>query len=122
MHARLKFPPGILNYWAQENIPEINRRITYAMRSVGQGLESMKKFCGIMYLNPPVSQNSYEQICGRVNATSMNVATESMKKATDEEIAAADSTDITVSGDGTWKTRSHTSQIGVCTVIGADTG
>ncbi|GBM26995.1 hypothetical protein AVEN_32296-1 [Araneus ventricosus] len=45
-----------------------------------------------------------------------------MKKAADEEVAAVNSTDITVSGDGTWKSRGHTSQIGVCTVIGADTG
>ncbi|GBN91394.1 hypothetical protein AVEN_107727-1 [Araneus ventricosus] len=87
-----------------KNNPEINRRITYAMRSVGQGLEGMKTFCGVMDLNPPVSKNSYEQICRRVNAASMNVAIESLKKATDEEIAAVDSTDITVSGDGTWKT------------------
>ncbi|GBL98092.1 hypothetical protein AVEN_84592-1 [Araneus ventricosus] len=101
---------------------EINRWITYAMRSVGQGLESMKTFCGIMDLNPPASQNSYEQICRRVNAASKNVANESMKKAADEEVAAVDSTDITVGVDGTWKTRVHTSQIGDCTVIGADTG
>ncbi|GBM19685.1 hypothetical protein AVEN_199854-1 [Araneus ventricosus] len=106
----------------KKSIPEINRRITYAMRSVGQGLEGMKTFCGIMDLNPPVSQNSYEQICRRVNAASKNVAIESMKKAADEEVAAVDNTDITVSGDGTWKTRGHTSQIGVCTIIGADTG
>ncbi|GBO08645.1 hypothetical protein AVEN_50696-1 [Araneus ventricosus] len=92
------------------------------MRSVGQGLEGMKTFCGIMDLNPPVSQNSYEQSCRRVNAASKNVAIESMKKAADEEVAAVDSTDITVSGDGTWMTRGHTSQIGVCTVIGADIG
>ncbi|GBM25049.1 hypothetical protein AVEN_96639-1 [Araneus ventricosus] len=45
-----------------------------------------------------------------------------MKKAADEEVAVVDSTDITVSGDGTWKTRGHTSQIVACTVIGADTG
>ncbi|GBM41025.1 hypothetical protein AVEN_180933-1 [Araneus ventricosus] len=51
-----------------------------------------------------------------------NVAIESMKKVADEEVAAVDSADITVSGDGTWKTRGHTSQIGVCTVIGAKTG
>ncbi|GBM80681.1 hypothetical protein AVEN_137208-1 [Araneus ventricosus] len=106
----------------KKNIPEINRRITYAMRSVGQGLEGMKTFCGIMDLYPPVSQNSYELICRRVNAASKNVAIQSMKKAADEEVVAVNSTDITVSGDGTWKTRGHTSQIGVCTVIGADTG
>ncbi|GBN00197.1 hypothetical protein AVEN_157436-1 [Araneus ventricosus] len=92
------------------------------MRSVGQGLEDLKTFCGIMDLNPPVSQNAYEKICKRRNAASKNLAIESIKKAAEEEVAAADSTDITVSGDGTWKTRGHTSQIGVCTIIVADTG
>ncbi|GBN23413.1 hypothetical protein AVEN_96248-1 [Araneus ventricosus] len=67
-----------------------------------------------MDLNPPVSQNSYEKNCKK-NAASKNVAIESMKKAADEEVAAVDSTDITVSCDGTWKTRGHTFQIGVCT-------
>ncbi|GBM10811.1 hypothetical protein AVEN_183-1 [Araneus ventricosus] len=75
-----------------------------------------------MDLNPFFSQNAYEKICKRIDAASKNVAIESMKKTADEEVAAADSTDITVSGDGTWKTRGHTSQIGVFTVIGADTG
>ncbi|GBM82743.1 hypothetical protein AVEN_66246-1 [Araneus ventricosus] len=45
-----------------------------------------------------------------------------MKNASDGEVADADSTDITVSGDGTCKIRGHTSQIGDCTAIGADTG
>ncbi|GBN85697.1 hypothetical protein AVEN_55584-1 [Araneus ventricosus] len=45
-----------------------------------------------------------------------------MKNAADGEVAVVDSTDITVSGDGTCKIRGHTSQIGDCTVIGADTG
>ncbi|GBN47931.1 hypothetical protein AVEN_64012-1 [Araneus ventricosus] len=92
------------------------------MRSVGQGLEGLNSFCGIMDLNPSVSQNSYEKICKKIDAASQNMAIESIKKAEGEEVAAVESTDITVSGDRTWKIRGHTSQIGVCTVIGADTG
>ncbi|GBM51255.1 hypothetical protein AVEN_134378-1, partial [Araneus ventricosus] len=37
-----------------------------------------------------------KKICKIINATSKNVAIESMKKAADEEFAAEDSTDITV--------------------------
>ncbi|GBM83993.1 hypothetical protein AVEN_110124-1 [Araneus ventricosus] len=80
------------------------------MRSVGQGLEGLKTFCGIIGLNPPVSKNAYEKICTRISAVSKSLATESMKKAAVDEVTSADSTDISLSGDETWKSRGHTSQ------------
>lgn len=105
-----------------QNVPEINRRIVYAMRCIGQGLEPLKTFCGIMDFYPPVTQNSYDRINKKINLASKAVALDSMKKATEEEIEACGSRDLTISGDGSWKTRGHTSQIGVCTIIGSDTG
>ncbi|GFW36275.1 uncharacterized protein TNCV_4931371 [Trichonephila clavipes] len=39
-----------------------------------------------------------------------------------EEYSSSPDNLLTVSGDGTWKTRGHSSLIGVCTVIGAETG
>ncbi|GFU26918.1 uncharacterized protein TNCV_1914261 [Trichonephila clavipes] len=39
-----------------------------------------------------------------------------------EEYSSSPDNRLTVSGDGTWKTRGHSSLIGVCTVIGAETG
>ncbi|GFT17658.1 uncharacterized protein TNCV_2587661 [Trichonephila clavipes] len=45
-----------------------------------------------------------------------------MNKAAKEEIAASETNEICVSGDGTWKTRGHTSRIGVCSIIGDITG
>lgn len=45
-----------------------------------------------------------------------------MKCAAEEEKELTGSSDIIVSGDGTWKTRGHTSRVGVCTVIGDRTG
>ncbi|GFW21329.1 uncharacterized protein TNCV_1531541 [Trichonephila clavipes] len=39
-----------------------------------------------------------------------------------EEVSASGSNEICVSGDGTWKTRGHTSRIGVCNIIGDVTG
>ncbi|GFT56948.1 uncharacterized protein TNCV_189511 [Trichonephila clavipes] len=50
------------------------------------------------------------------------VAEESMKMAAVEEYSSSPDNLLTVSGDGTWKTRGHSSLIGVCTVIGAETG
>ncbi|GFW74615.1 uncharacterized protein TNCV_961901 [Trichonephila clavipes] len=39
-----------------------------------------------------------------------------------EEYSSSPDNPLTVSGDGTWKTRGHSSLIGVCTVIRAETG
>ncbi|GFX42190.1 uncharacterized protein TNCV_3003311 [Trichonephila clavipes] len=50
------------------------------------------------------------------------VAEESMKMAAVEEYSSSPDNLLTVSGDGTWKTRGRSSLIGVCTVIGAETG
>ncbi|GFS71844.1 uncharacterized protein TNCV_3715161 [Trichonephila clavipes] len=50
------------------------------------------------------------------------VAEEIMKRAAVEENSLSPDNLLTVSGDGTWKTRGHSSLIGVCTVIGAETG
>ncbi|GFW83753.1 uncharacterized protein TNCV_668661 [Trichonephila clavipes] len=50
------------------------------------------------------------------------VAEESMKRAAAEENSSSPDNLLTVSGDGIWKTRGHSSLIGVCTVIGAETG
>ncbi|GFW09281.1 uncharacterized protein TNCV_4276101 [Trichonephila clavipes] len=73
-------------------------------------------------LPPPVSQKSYERILQKVNLAIREVADDSMKNAAKEEVSASGSNEICVSGDGTWKTRGHTSRIGVCSVIGDVTG
>ncbi|GFW14803.1 uncharacterized protein TNCV_1562661 [Trichonephila clavipes] len=45
-----------------------------------------------------------------------------MKRAVVEENSSSPDNLLTVSGDGTWKTRGHSSLIVICTVIGAETG
>ncbi|XP_035210537.1 uncharacterized protein LOC118184907 [Stegodyphus dumicola] len=92
------------------------------MRCIGQGLEPLKTFCEIMDLDSPVMQKTYDRIYNLINTATKMTAIESMKNAAAEEVSLSNSTDISVSGDGTWKTRGHTSQIGVCTVIGAESG
>ncbi|GFV22244.1 uncharacterized protein TNCV_4964951 [Trichonephila clavipes] len=44
------------------------------------------------------------------------------KAAAEEKIIDGTVNSVVVSGDGTWKTREHTSLIGVCALIGADCG
>ncbi|GFU63308.1 uncharacterized protein TNCV_661421 [Trichonephila clavipes] len=70
----------------------------------------------------PVEQKSYDVINNKLSRVMKEVAEESMKRAAVEENSSSPDNLLTVSGDGTWKTRGHSSLIGVCTVIGAETG
>ncbi|GFX00723.1 uncharacterized protein TNCV_4576901 [Trichonephila clavipes] len=45
-----------------------------------------------------------------------------MKNAAKEEVSASGSNEVCASGDGTWRTRGHTSRIGVRSIIGYVTG
>ncbi|GFX22984.1 uncharacterized protein TNCV_2086921 [Trichonephila clavipes] len=92
------------------------------MRCIGQGLESLKTFCAVMSLPDPVEQKSHDVINNKLSPVMKEVAEESMKIAAVEEYSSSPDNLLTVSGDGTWKTRGHSSLIGVCTVIGAETG
>ncbi|GFV60329.1 uncharacterized protein TNCV_3469651 [Trichonephila clavipes] len=67
-------------------------------------------------------QKSYDVINNKLSRVMKDVAEESMKRAAVEENSSSPDNLLTVSGDGTWKTRGHSSLIGVCTVIGAETG
>ncbi|GFX34449.1 uncharacterized protein TNCV_3656871 [Trichonephila clavipes] len=92
------------------------------MRCIGQGLESLKTFCAVMSLPNPVEQKSYDVINNKLSRVMKEVTEESMKRAAVEENSSSPDNLLTVSGDGTWKTRRHSSLIGVCTAIGAETG
>ncbi|GFX00531.1 uncharacterized protein TNCV_2235381 [Trichonephila clavipes] len=75
-----------------------------------------------MSLPNPVEQKSYDVINNKLSRVMKEVAEEIMKKAAVEENSSSPDNLLTVSGDGTWKTRGHPSLTGVCTVIGAETG
>ncbi|GFY01421.1 hypothetical protein TNCV_850291 [Trichonephila clavipes] len=75
-----------------------------------------------MSLPNPVEQKSYDVINNKLSLVMKEVAEESMKRAAVEENSSSPDNLLTVSGDGTWKTRGHSSLIGVCTVIRAETG
>ncbi|GFX01311.1 uncharacterized protein TNCV_3729801 [Trichonephila clavipes] len=99
----------------KNNAPEINRRSILAMTCIGQGLESLKTFCAVMSHPNPVEQKSYDVINNKLSRVMKEVAEESMKRAAVEENSSSPDNLLTVSGDGTWKTRGHSSLIGVCT-------
>ncbi|GFS82411.1 uncharacterized protein TNCV_1212931 [Trichonephila clavipes] len=106
---------------AERRDTEINRRSILAMRCIGEGLDSLKIFCAVMSLPNPVEQKSYDVINNKLSLVMKEVTEESMKRAAVEENSSSPDNLLTVSGDGTWKTRGHSSLIGVCTVIGAET-
>ncbi|GFY03767.1 uncharacterized protein TNCV_4551041 [Trichonephila clavipes] len=90
------------------------------MRCIGQGLESLKTFCAVLSLPNPIEQKSHDVINNKLSRVMKEVAEESMKRAAVEENSSSPDNLLTVSGDGTWKTRGHSLLIGVCTVIGAE--
>lgn len=106
----------------RNTVPEINLRLIYTMRCIGQGLAGLKTFCNVMNMPPPVAQKSYDCITKKLKRATQAVAEKSMQTAAKEEGEISGNSRICVSGDGTWKTRGHTSKIGVCSIIGADTG
>ena len=104
------------------NVPEINRRFTYAMRCMGKGCSAQETFCEVMDLPPPVQQSTYTLNVMHILNASSKIAEESMKRAVVEEVRLTGQRDIVSSGDGTWQTRGHSSQNGVVTLIGAESG
>ncbi|GFX20848.1 uncharacterized protein TNCV_79031 [Trichonephila clavipes] len=71
-----------------------------------------------MSLPYPVEQKSYDVINNKLSRV---MKEECMERAAVEENSSSPDNLLTVSGDGTWKTRGHSLLIGVCTVIGAET-
>lgn len=104
---------------------EINRRFSFAMRSLGVGAKGAKQFCGLMDLPPSIVQSSYDVIQQNILVASNAVAEVLMRDAAKEEKLRTsleneveDITELSVSGDGTWQKRGFSSAFGVSTLIG----
>ncbi|GFV53443.1 uncharacterized protein TNCV_2205791 [Trichonephila clavipes] len=69
-----------------------------------------------------VAEKSYNNIINKLQLCSKEVTEASMQSAALEEVTLTNSSDIIISGDGTWKTRGYSSRVGVCAVIGDKTG
>lgn len=106
----------------KKNSPEINKRFVYAMRCVGNGLAGMQTFCSVMDLPPPIEKATYSKISRQILTAAETAANISQKKAAEDEISMTGDKKITISGDGSWKTRGFSSQIGITSVVGSNTG
>lgn len=105
------------------NAFEINRRIVFVMRLLGIGVEGLRLFCGLMDMATDFYSTTYYKCMENVNiATSAvydlvtrSAIEEEKEKTLNEENSAIN---LTVSGDGTWKTRGYSSLFGVTTLVG----
>ena len=102
---------------------QVNRKAFYAMRRVGGGYQSLKKFLYLMDHPPPMTEKNYRKLTNVYNSKIKQVAETVMTEAavelhkTDDIIA-----DIGVSLDGTWQKRGFTSLNGAVAAISLDTG
>lgn len=102
---------------------EINRRLILVMKLLGVALEGLNLFCGLMDLSQGFSTSLYYAALENIYIGSKAVFDMLKKKAVNEEkIKNAENgnsmTEITVSGDGTWKKRGFNLLFGIATVIG----
>ncbi|EZA47227.1 hypothetical protein X777_16489 [Ooceraea biroi] len=101
---------------------EINRRIVFAMRVLGVGLQGINIFCGLMDLGQGLSTNIYYSCLANVWIAAKAVFEIVIRKAASEEKeknaeAGNEPSHLSVSGDGTWSKRGFSS-FGVVTLIG----
>jgi hypothetical protein len=89
---------------------------------MGKGHAESQTFCAVMDLPTPLSQKAYHKVVRHIHDAIWNVGEKSMKEAVQHEIVLNVSYELTVSGDGTWKTRGHSFRFGVTTLIGGETG
>lgn len=109
---------------------EVNYRFAFVMRVLGLGLAGCDKFCGLMDLSSNfVSKSVYNNYLNKMCSSVTNAAKRFFVSAIEEEKAAMcreknieSSSELTVSGDGTWKKRGFSSLYGVASLIGYYTG
>ena len=102
---------------------DINYRAVYAARIVGQGYAGLEKFCEMLNLPKPMTNNNFDLISNTFSVAAKEVAEKSMLDAANELRHGDDSiSDIGVSVDGTWQRRGFVSLNGTVAAISIDNG
>ena len=101
---------------------DVNTRIVYAMRSIGQGYSSIEKFNALMNLPKPMAATSYEKTVSSLLKASHEVAEETMKEAAEELKDGDEVKDVGISADGSWQRRGFSSLNGTYTALSLQTG
>ena len=106
---------------------DCNFRFTYGLRCLGKGHEGGKLLCGVMNMPPPIARfdKLNNVLLNRVTEVSKRVmknAVEEVMNVKQNENCDGVISDLSVSVDGTWMKRGHTSLYGVSSIISIDTG
>lgn len=106
-----------------ENAFEINRRLVAVMRLLGIGINGINLFCGLMDFASKFYHQTFAGCFTNLWTAAESVCKISLQRAVEEEKKQTlekenSETNLTVSGDGTWKKRGHTSRFGVVTLAG----
>lgn len=93
------------------------------MRLLGMGLKGLALFCGLMDIGEGLAAKTYYACLENIHCASEAVYDIVTRKAAEEEKEenakyGNPPSELTVSGDGTWKKRGFTSLFGVTTLIG----
>ncbi len=116
-----------------KNTPfDVNVRSTLAFRGVGCGYSAMKEWCGMMNMSSVLSKNAYintnnkiEEAASKTFKSVAETTREILKDAYAEVGVNEDKDgilDVSVSYDGTWQKRGHTSHNGAACTIDLLTG
>lgn len=105
---------------------DINRRLIFAMRLIGIGMQGIHKFCAFMCLPKPVYQKSYDNIVKCIAIATDAVKSKVLREAVEEEKKISEEKGqhegLSVSGDGSWRKRGFSSLFGFSSLIGWFTG
>lgn len=107
---------------------DVNKRIVYAMRSCGQGYSGISTFSTLMDMPRPMTANNYDKIVKRYAKVSKTIADQTMTDAAEEirsmvnDVTDDQVVDTSVSHDGTWQRRGHSSFNGCTTAISMESG
>ncbi|EFN76731.1 hypothetical protein EAI_04127 [Harpegnathos saltator] len=91
-----KYRPTIINAVPiiQKHVYDINRRIVFAMRLLGIGLNGIKKFCAFMNLPHPIFQSFYDTVVESISNATAAVREKSTKEAAIEERRLTKATNV----------------------------
>ena len=103
---------------------EVNTRIVYGMRVIGNGFSGLKKFAAITNIPSVHTKNNYSKVNKSLKSALFNVARKSMDNAAKEvkSLLPEGSADCGVSVDGCWQRRGYQSLNGCVAAISIDTG
>lgn len=84
---------------------EANVRMIYTSQVLGFRHEGLKKVHALMDFPPPMSYRRYQKVVNKLLAATKEESENNMLAATKQEVEIEASSDICVSGDGSWQKR-----------------